>query len=406
MESRSVKKSKLLTESCKLCIFKPEAKTFKNKSDLDDVNKIKKSLKSKRALHNLNNNNHYFNPPLSFVSSHSNIIRYTKISDDNAGKKNQKCSNKVYSSCQEYPINMKPYKKMRRKSSSLKPADTDYKCFKKQCNLFSLNILKHIFIHYLLIFFILVLFKFLKVNKSNYSMQVFLAKIFNNSIVSSTSIIWCSSGLSLTFFILLILCPKLRSCKPVNFIVFFFYTASIGLFYSYLMETYSTDFFLEFNTIVLISLVLLVIFCLQNKFTLFNVPSLPYVFVYTVLVVFLVIYSVTKIYSAQIKIPNIGNQIMHARGKTSLTTTGLPVQDSIDLKKMFETFNLIEYFVSVLISFIFVFYVIFDLQFILVRYDYADESNNSAFLSAFNLLTKDMLEMFLLLNTFLLNLIK
>ena len=406
MESGSAKRSKVLSEPCKLCIFKAETKTFQQKSNLDDVNNIKKSLKSKRALHNSNNNNHYFNPPLSIVSSHSNIIRYTKISDDNVGKKNQKCTNKIYSSCQEYPINMKSYKKMRRRSSSLKPADTDYKCFKKQCNLFSLNILKNILIHYLLIFFILVSFKLLKVNKSNYSMQVFLAKIFSTSIASSSSIIWCSSGLSLIFFILLILFPKLRSCRPVNFIVFFFYTVSIGLFYSYLMDTYGTDFFLESNLIILISLILLVMFCLQNKFTLFNVPCLPYAFVYTVLVIFVVIYSVTKIYSAEIKVANIGNQIIQTKGKPPPATTRLPVHDSIDLRKMFEAFNLIEYFVSILISFIYVFYIIFDLQFILVRYDLANELNNSAFLSAFNLLTKDMLEMFLLLNTFLLNLIK
>ena len=179
----------------------------------------------------------------------------------------------------------------------------DYSIEKLKHNQFTLKILRIILIHYSIILFFLILFKYLHAMNSQFSIDTYLKKVF---LVSSKTILWTISGIGLLFFISLIAMPGLRRKEPLNMIIFILYSIVLAVSYSYLSVYYGINFFIEFNFIIFAAVVLLVIFCcLQSKFTLFNVPCLPYFYVYSVLSALLIIYGGLRFYMYNLNLADV-----------------------------------------------------------------------------------------------------
>jgi len=122
-------------------------------------------------------------------------------------------------------------------------------------------------------------------------------------------------------------------------------------------------------------------FC-QRKLTLINKPIVPYVYAYTGLGLFLAIFYLVKIYLKSF-------QFLAYTGETTF-----------------------EFLTICFISFLYIFYVIFDLQFILSNSQQGggggeeEERELSSITAAFNLLTKDIIQLIFLFNSYILNSIK
>lgn len=267
----------------------------------------------------------------------------------------------------------------------------DYSIEKLKHNQFTLKILRIILIHFSIILFSLILFKYLHLINSQFSIDTYLMKIF---LVSSKTILWTLSAIGLAIFIGLVTIPGLRSKEPLNLVTFIVYSVVLAIFYSYLSVYYEINFFVEFHFIVFASVILLVIFCsLQGKFTLFNVPCLPYVYIYSVLFVLIIMFGGLRFYMYNLNWVD-----------TSKVTGAKSAEKNIKYSSK-VTFNVVEYICSAFGSFIFIFYLLFDLQFILAANN-GECNRDKPFYLAINLLTKDVIQMFFLFNSFLLNLVK
>ena len=243
----------------------------------------------------------------------------------------------------------------------------------EQANSISLKILITLCFHFVCIISCIICFCYLEEINSKYSLNSFLLKLTN---LYPKYLVYLVYFLMFCLFILIVSVARFRMQSPLHFFIFIIYTIIMSLFYSYLTLYHYTNLFVEFFAIVLLSLILLVFFCsCQRKFSLINLPYLPYVYTFTSLIMFLIIYCCIKIYFIQTAI-------------------------SLTIFKQKITFDFI---LNIVVSFIYIFYILFDLQFILGNTSLIDYDILTL---AFNLLTKDIVQLTFIFNSFILSLIK
>lgn len=178
------------------------------------------------------------------------------------------------------------------------------------------------------------------------------------------------------FCFLIILFPSLRFRRPFNIVFFIFYTLlACMLFASLAIHSPQFDFIRFAVFLISISQIFLILFCFQTNFTLTSSPLLPYLYIFSILVGILATYFLTIYFCMKHKIAFTSDK------------------QSIDFEKTT---------LSILTAFMFIFYQIFDLQYVIT-----DSASSSDFITvAFNLISVDYFKIFLMLLSFLLELIK
>lgn len=243
----------------------------------------------------------------------------------------------------------------------------------EQVNSLSLKIILFLGVHFSCIISMIILCCYLEEINSKYSLNLLVFKLTAHY---AKYFIYFLYFLMFSFFILIVSAARFRIQSPLHYFMFAAYTLVMSLFYSYLTLYYFTNLFIEFLSIVLLGLILMSLFCsCQRKFSLVNVPYLPYLYTFGSLSLFLAIYCLIKM-----------NLI-----KSNITLS------------VFKPKLSIEFLITVLVGFVYTFYIIFDLQFILgdtilVDYDFLT--------LAFNLLTKDVIQLAFMFNSFVLSSIK
>jgi hypothetical protein len=329
---------------CKICLIK------KSNSEC--------SIKTTNTNNNNNNNNNYFNQRYQHKCLHNN--------------NNKPNGSNIISIENQELISLNPYKKH------------DYlhntnDLLEEELNNFAIRILFLLMFHFSSIIITISFFCYLEESNSVYAINSILTKL--NDKISKYLFIFIYF-LIVFFFILMICVSKISLRFPFNLLVFLFYTFIISLFYSYLTQHHANGLFIQFFFIILLDLFLLLLFCFcQRKLTLINKPIVPYIYSYLCLIIFLFIFYLVKAYFKSITYLVYSNE------------------------------TLFEFLAIIFISFLYIFYIIFDLQFILSNYynnnnNNEDQNNISSITSAFNLITKDIVQLIFLFNSYILNSIK
>ena len=239
--------------------------------------------------------------------------------------------------------------------------------FKKASNIYCLKIVSIILFHYIiLISYILFLLK----NSHNYSLFINLK-------------VWhiCLSYFGILILILSI--PNLRSTSPINYLMFILYTIVLGNIYWFLSYNYRITYILFNLFITLGGQVIIILFCMQVKFTLCSRPVIPYLYLYFILIVLILIlfvgYGYMKFFFIQLFIYfNLNPEI-----------------------------NLNGSFTGFILAFVFLFYEIFDLQLIIAnKFSNTNTCEQSKFTYAFDLITVDLVKILLYINQQILKLAK
>ena len=330
---------------CKICLIK------KSNSEC--------SIKTTNTNNNNNNNNNnYFNQRYQHKCLHNN------------NKPNE--SNIISIENQEL-ISLNPYKKHDYLNNNTNNNDL----LEEELNNLTFRILFLLMFHFSSIIITILFFCYLEESNSVYSINSILTKL--NDKISKFLFIFIYF-LIVLFFILMICISKISLRFPLNLLVFLFYTFIISLFYSYLTQHHANGLFIQFFFIILLDLFLVLLFCFcQRKLTLINKPIVPYIYSYLCLIIFLFIFYLVKIYFKSITYLAYSNE------------------------------TLFEFLAIIFISFLYIFYIIFDLQFILSNYynnNDQNQNNISSITSAFNLITKDIVQLLFLFNSYILNSIK
>lgn len=249
----------------------------------------------------------------------------------------------------------------------------------EQINSLSFRILIFLMIHFGFIITTTIFFCYLEEIKSQYAIRSIINKYIDKN---AKFIIYFVYFLIFLFFLLMVSISKLKMQLPFQYLIFLIYTLIMSLFYTYLTMFHVTSILIEFFSIILLSLILLSIYCCcQRKYTLINVPYLPYVYSYLSILIFLFIFYLFKI---SLSVNGFRN-VPSITGYSFLTN-----QEPI-----------IEFVFNIVIAFFYIFYIIFDLQFILNNY--SNDYGCNSLTCALNLLTKDVIQLIFLFNSFILN---
>jgi hypothetical protein len=345
-------------KNCEICILLEERKDFVNKKSKITSKEIQELVKSQNLNKNHNNNNFDDSKCRKKCCDHHLTLvnqktDYFDSSSDNEDFHSCETANNIHS-------------------------------FKRNSNRLTKQIVFVCLMHHILVLLFTILLDFLaKTPIQTHSSLP--SKIVDHF---SEHKLWQSFLFNLVILFIITILPCVRSTKPLNYIFFIIYSFSISLLYFDLSLFNSPNFtyYSLFNMIL--AQLLLIIFCLQSQFTLFSRPILPYAFVYAMLALFFVIYLASNFYY--------------------LSRFRIEALLSINLNEL----NLIEFLISIFVTFLFIFYEIFDLQLILTNKEKQSstsflqkEAKIDYFLLAFNLLTIDMFYFIVFINSIFLSFI-
>lgn len=328
--------------------------------------------KKAHTASNNNNNNSCYSPSLRNYTSllslnnHQHARRYHRFTNCTTSDHQHQCNNN------------------NNNMNKTKPIDLDLCQFKRASNHLAFKAIAIIFVHFSFVYIAITSCRYVKIARQTCT-----------NALSSTQTTYVFSIYLLVYFVIVTF-PRSRSNSPLNYILFAVYTLVTSILYANLSVNSSGAQFGLVSlvlTIFLMGQVFLLAFAVvQAKFTLFSRPCLPYIYVYALFAASLVVFLLLIHFALELRLVAIRNWLVedvlliNAEGKLN-----------------WRTFS-----ISILVGCFFVFYEIFDLQFVLANLESSDSSSEAGnfFLIAFNLLTVDFFKLFLVFISFLLNLIK
>ena len=379
-------------KECKICllskkIIRKKRSNNKLSKEYSDSIELFHQIDNKKSI-NQNDNNNNFTP--KFFSNQNVLSMSSQSTPPNRMRLPRSFYIKKHQSFLNNDLMFEQIP-MNSIDNKLHTVDTDInnlncKRFKRKSNLMAFKILLALMFHIGFILISILVFSHLESIHSKFSITSILQRFlfYSISVKYSKILFWTMSMVNFLVFLLILIFPKFRSVFPLNCLMFMLYTLNLAIFYSFLTSFYATSFFAKFYALILVGLVFMVIFCCQNKFTFYSVPYLPYFYVFFCTATFIVTFGLIRFYSIQLKIQ---------------------IESEINRKiNILNQSDFVEMIFSVLASFTYLFYILFDLQFILTSK--SDSYQHDYLTAAFNLLTRDVMQMIFLMNSFLLSLIK
>ena len=251
----------------------------------------------------------------------------------------------------------------------------------EQVNKFTFRILFFLIAHFSSIIIVIVWHSYMEETKSFYSFKAMTSRLSDRN---AKYVVYIVYSVIASFFVLMICISRLRIQFPLNYLMFFIYTVIMANFYGYITLYHGTSVFIEFFSIILLTLFLLAMLCLcQRKLSMIDVPFFPYLYSYLSIMLFLLIFYMIKTYlfDSQANKPLLVNYFFLSNGETNF-----------------------EFIINLFFSFFYIFYIIFDLQ--LILQEGLSDFNRDSLTCALNLLTKDVVQLTFLCNSYILNSIK
>ena len=160
-----------------------------------------------------------------------------------------------------------------------------------QVNAFTFRILAFLILHFGLIVIAILWHSYLEETRNYFSFKSMISRLNDQN---AKYVVYVVYSLISFFFMIMIWVSRLRIQFPLNYFMFFIYTAIMANFYSYATLYHGTSVFIEFFSIILLTLFLLAMLCLcQRKLNMVNNPYLPYPYIYLFVILFLIIFHVS-----------------------------------------------------------------------------------------------------------------